>query len=601
MLIPFATLAILASSTPPLATQRPTATSAPVEAGLRGHTPDTTVAWFESTALEPLLREGFAHPLIAGLLAQPLIAQDLEAKGIDPVEGAEAVETLLGQSPFELVHALGSGGIGVGFLDMTPGKEAPFLMLRGLDLDVMEEALDELEVVLSGLGAIESMETSLLGRTVERAWRSAQLPLVAAWTADGTLVVAKDAKDVRTCCSASGGSASIAAAFRGMRTSSKGTLGWLDLDALEEQVGLKDLRAMASDPGVHFVLGPAITYLGRASSLAMELVVSNRALQLRLHGMGVDAGQGAGSFPERSRRPAESRDRAEIIAHGFLHRDLDFLLKHRVDLFPPRAQPGIAEGLANFALLVGGPDALDELTASLHPTLQLEASQIQFAEDALPDVALPSMSIHVGLEHPEINGARLISAFQSAVSLTNVQRAMNGEEGLALGLDSVDGITLTKATWRTPPAGASVDVSHNLEPACALVADRFLIGTHRGPVTALVRRFAAQEALKETLKETQEGAWPGGARPPSGPWIPIDHLLVEARPLSDLLEEQRDLIVMNAVLEAGKTQERAEAEADTLLKLTRRVTRIDYRSDWTPESETARAIRAVLVLQLQPE
>ncbi|QDV05341.1 hypothetical protein Poly30_08380 [Planctomycetes bacterium Poly30] len=558
---------------------------------LRSHAPEGTLIWIESSALEPILGQGLSHPLIARLLEEPLIAEDWKAKKFDPMAGLRLAEALLGRNPFELAHALASGGIALGFLGVTPGKEAPFVMLRGLDGEAMESAVEDLTGALSGLGLlaeVDARESEGRSPSIRQAWQAPKSDGVVVWTSDGTLILTRTWKDAITCSGLSARSSAIPEAYRQHfeSTSIAETFAWFDLDALESQVGLKDLRAMATEPGVHFVLGPALAYLGRAGSLSMDLDVSSEALRLRMRGDGVDAGEGAGSFPASDSIAKESSAPKDAVATAMLHRDLHFLLDRRTDLFPPRQQPGIAEGLSNLALLVGGPDALDELLSSLHPTLRLHSETIAFAENAEPDVPLPGLILEVDLDEPDINGSRLTSAFQTAVTLTNVERAMKGEDGLRLGLESVDGVTVTRAKLQPPAPGSSVDLRYNLEPACAVVGRTFLVGTHGAPIAKAVQRLSGGS--------TSQAAMPTR----SDDWIPVDRLQLQGVPLHGLLTQQRDLIVMNSVLEDGKSQRRAEAEADILLELLGRVQRFEFHSDWLPEPRSKRTIRAGLTVHL---
>ncbi len=584
-------LALFAAATAPL---DPAQSPDPLHR-LRARAPASTLLWVETSELGPVLAQGFSHPFIKAVLSDPLIAGNLKRQGSDPYAAADAIQALLGQSPFTLASALGSEGITAGLLESPSGAPEAFFLLRGADPEAMEETLDELEAVLEGLGALQApsaRERRDLGTRVRKSWKLDNA--AAAWTREGTLVLAQTWDSLVLCCDVKDRSERLGPARESLLADgtnsldgapwSAKTFAWADLDGLDKHAALGDLRAMADEPGTHFVLGPALAYLGRASTLSMGLELTRRGVHFRTLGEGVAVGSGAGSFPDGASPPEPPQADAGVVALGSVHRDFGFLLGHRTELFPPRSQPGIAEGLANLALLTGGPDALDELLAALHPTIKLQSNVVRFPKNTTPDVPLPGVSVSVRVAEPEKNGSRLTSAFQSAISLTNVDQAMKGREGLRLALESVDGVTMTTAKLPPPAEGASVDVRYNLAPACAVVEETFVLGTRGELVEAAIRRMKKSSSLPAPLPSVPT------------PWVSIDDVLISGPPFARLLDSQRDLLVMQGVLTKGKTQARAEAEFDLVLKLAERVARMQYQSQWQPTTESTRAIRADLHL-----
>ena len=560
---------------------------------LRAAAPPTTVVWFETGALEPILREGFAHPLWKLVLSEPLLVSGMERSGFDLMDRVDAVQALIGRSPFELAHQLASGGVAAGFSNLAPGSEAPFLLLQGNDMGEMEEAIDTVETLLRGfqLAATPSaLERRALGGSVQRSWRirergKEQDGLCAAWTVEGTLIITKEWDDLAAWCNRPKEASPIARAYSAMEAPCT-AFAWFDVDRLAEQVPLQDLRAMAADPGVHFLLGPAIAYAGQGDAVSMALTVQREEIGLSLRADGVDPGKGKALFPAERVEPGLVQEGS--VANAQLHRDIHFLLEHRTDLFPPRTQPEFAEALGNLALLVGGPDALDDLVASVHPDLQLQAATFEFPADTAPDVALPSLNVLISLDDAELNGGRLTSAFQAAVALTNVEAAMQGDEALRLGLGMAHGVTVTTAKLPPPPAGSSVDLRFNFEPGCAVLDDTFVFGTRH-------------EAVAQFIGAKNETAATPVAQAPwnPAPWITVDSLRVSGPALSDLLLEQRDLLVMRAVLEDGKAEARAGAEADILIKLAQQVDEVLYSSGWCPTGDSERSLRADLAIRLR--
>ncbi|MEM6569505.1 MAG: hypothetical protein AAF957_13915 [Planctomycetota bacterium] len=526
-----------------------------------------TIAWVQSTDHVELLELGLEHPLVARVLGHPLVRADLKKKGQDPEAALRAIEAIVGESPLDLATALTSAGVGVGLLPADGDEQRPYVVARGRELDAMEDALEtliEAAAPFGGAGALPNDLRRRLGPKVTDAWRIGKDGAAAALTLGGILYVARSVDDLVEVTGGVGRAIDLRESRRATGLAS-GTFAWLDLAALEARGDLDDLRKAATDPGMHFVFGPVLTYACTARSLGMAMRIDETGVEVRSRAVGPDVGPGAVTFPTPNEPgpPLPVRSRSEV-ARAVVHRDVATLLAERTELFSPRKQPGLAEGLANFALLVGGADAVDELFGSFEPRMLFLAETIPFPKEAMPDVALPAACWVARVQDPAVNGPRVTAAFQSLIALTNVQRAQNGEPGLVLGLELVEGRTMTIANLPPPPAEETVDLSYNLAPGCAIVDDAVVLGTHH----ELVRRVAQRLARERTA--------PDRARL-------VDVLRVKTSALRDLIVDNRDLIVMQSVLNEGKTESRASLEVDLLLDIVSAVDTIEFATTGGPD------------------
>ncbi|MEM9380360.1 MAG: hypothetical protein AAGB93_10470 [Planctomycetota bacterium] len=519
-----------------------------------------TIAWVQTTDHVELFEQGLEHPLVRKILGHTLVREDLEKKGQDPEAALRAIEAVVGESPLELATALTSAGLGLGLLPSERDEPRFYIVARGRERDSMEGALEtilEAAAPFGGAGPLRDEQRERLGPTVAEAWRIGRDGAAAALTLGGLLYVAKSAADLAEVTRGLGRAIDLREARRATGLAS-GTFAWLDLAALDARGDLDDLRKAATDPGMHFVFGPVLTYACTARSLGMAMRIDATGVEVRSRAVGPEVGAGAATFPTPSAPcpPLPVRSRSEV-ARAVVHRDVATLLARRTDLFPPRRQPELAEGLANIALLVGGTDAVDELFGALEPRMLLVAETIPFPKEAMPDVALPAACWVARVENPAVNGPRVTAAFQSLIALTNVQRAQNGEPGLVLGLELVEGRTMTVASLPPPAEEETVDLSYNLAPGCAIVDDAIVLGTHH----ELVKRVAQRLARERTT--------PDRARL-------VDVLRIKTAALRDLIVENRDLIVMQSVLNEGKTESRASLEVDLLLDLVSAVDAIEF-------------------------
>ncbi|MEM9801381.1 MAG: hypothetical protein AAGA20_13725 [Planctomycetota bacterium] len=512
--------------------------------------PERTIFWLQTTELAPVLDEGLDHPLVRRVLDHPLVREDLQAKGQHPEAALAFVEALIGESPLELAAALSRRGVGVGLLPGSETEPRAFVAMRGANLDSMEEAIDVIAAAAATFGGLEALPEAArkeLGPRVRSAWSIDDDGAEAALSEDGTLFLAARHDDLREATTGSGRAIELRAARRALGQGS--TFAWVDLDAFEETGALDELRQAVEEPATHFVFGPVVAYGTAAGSLAIGVEFGESGLTVRSLASGEVDEFGAATFPSEkgsaARLPLPSDDE---VARAVLHRDVATLLAQRTSLFPPRSQPAISEGLANFALLVGGPDAVDELFASLEPEIVLLAEHVPFEAKAVPDIELPAACIVARLRNPEVNGPRVVGAFQSLIALQNVQRAQEGKPGLVLGLAPLEGTTMTTAHLPPPSEGDGVDLAYNVAPGCAVVGDSVVLATHH----ALASRVATRIARGET------GAASGGA---------VDQLWMRADAVEALVAENRDLIELQSVLEDGKTEARARMEVDLLLEL----------------------------------
>lgn len=547
--------------------------------------PSSTIAWAETREHAALLERGLEHPLVAAILATPAVRE----RGGQRAEGAiAAAEAFLGTSPLGLVLDLTEGGVGVGLIGTRDGEPRPFLVTRGPeDEDRFEDALDLVTSALTGFGALESIaadEAERLG--VEAAWRAPDSGGYLCRLDGRTLLAVTGGPDLAACLSARRARASGpgGSPFPGAGSASGGSFLWANLDLMDAEGALADLRAMEADPGAHFVLGPALTHIGRASIISVSGRIGGAegvTLDLVATGPGLSDAHAATLPPPRDRTPRVALEPSDAdVARLDSYRAIDALLDRRVDLFDAKALPGIAEGIGNLALLVDGPDGVDALLGALRPELTLLAVDVDFEGLPRPDITLPAACLVGRLDGADANGVRLQQAFQRLVTLGGVQRAMEGEPGFLLGLEALEGVTLTKAELPAPPEGEPIDLIHNLAPGCCVVGDVFVIGTHHRAVADIAARLA-----------------PGRDR--AAPRDEVDALSLRGDVLSALVAENRALLVNSAVLREGKPRRLAEADVDTVLEITRSIERLRARTEARSNAD-GRRLEIEVTIDLAP-
>lgn len=560
--LPLAALALLPCTPLPellWASERPAHVATLPELDLAQLVPESALVYVELDHLDEVLERGLDGPLARSIQDSPLAAGLEEAWGKSPAEALAELDELVGYEVLPTLASVGADGACFA-AGIDRAKPAWVLVLRGNDPDVFERALErslsilaeragfpgafdaptshregadhwsigeDLHLARRGAFGVASNRSSWVERTLERA-RSEEKGMLA--------------------------NAGFARAYEA-RAGGELAWAWLDLERARdlqrlggEKDGLIRFAASISDPAVQFLLGPGLAELGSASALTLSLRVEAEDLSFELHGLGIEAGAAAALAPAPDAAHAFALPRGrDNLLEAVVYRDLESVFQGRAQLFAPEVQPRFAEAESNLALFFGGADITESVLPALDPWLGVVARGITFDEGARPDVPLPALALlaRVGSgANGEDVGAELVAGFQTAVGLINVDRAQKSEASMRLGLESVEGVTLTTARFRAPRAGEGVDMRYNLAPACALVGETFVIGTHARLVAELVRELQAGGA--------SVAAAPGEALTLSGPG------------LAEVLRDNRELIVMNAVLNDGKTRAQAEGEHDGL-------------------------------------
>ncbi|MBI5433873.1 MAG: hypothetical protein HZA52_13660 [Planctomycetes bacterium] len=533
----------------PLAPERELATLSPT---------DCTV-YVETPGLADLARRGLEHPLARAVLAEPRVRALLAAGKTDPEGLLAGLDAVAGFEVLPTVAKLSERGAALS-LAFRRAKPSALLVLRGADAKAFGEEVEELLALAAEraghAGAFDQPMERVLGADV---WRIGEELSIARRDAlafvSNDEAFLRDALALAASADAKGlaGTEDFAAAAKSRAPNELvfafADLGEVDRRAEQGQLGdpegWKKLRNMAREPGVQFLLGPTFAALGGARSASLSIACEREDVRLSLVGHGVDCGAAVALLPEAGAAfPPAPNGRANV-ATWVLHRDLADLFAKRADLFEPEQLPAFSEALSNLAIFFGGVDISETVIPALAPWGRVVVRDIGFDAASKPELAFPAAALIVRVEDPTQVGPLFPSAFQTVVGLMNVERGQQGKSPMQLQIELVGDVQVSYAKLMAPKPGEGVDVVYNLEPACALRGEIFVIGTHRKLVEELVRELAAGEL---------------DARAPTAETLEIAGDAVLAALIAN-----REALVMNAVLSEGKTREKAERDLDGAL------------------------------------
>lgn len=528
--------------------------SAPLEApsDIAALMPAEVEIYAEAPGFSELCRQGLRQPLVAAVLESPLgdlIREEVGSPGLLLI----GLSVKAGRPVLPTLAELSADGLAIGLVPRKGAKPIVCVAARG-DADEWESALEFALAKLAESQGLPPADLIAPQRTVDgmHVWELGDFAAIA--LDDGLFLAASDAATLermialrREAAESLATNAEFQRARGAYRTDDALLWSWLDLAALEASAddGLGDLRKLPGQPAAQLLFGSTLANLGGAKTAALELRLGANSLELDV--VGIDAPEGVAAklvAPRKTSPPALPAALDGEAARGSVYRDFASVFRERVELFPPGAQPAFAEATSNLALFFGGQDIADDVLPKLEPWIGFVSRPVVFDERAVPEVPLPGAAILVRTTEPETMGPELVAAVQSLLAVLNIEAAQNQQPILTVNLELHEGTTITYGRYRAPVQGEGVDVRYNLEPACAMVGDTFVLGTHR----ALVKELAGQLVRGELTQ------------PPRG-----ESLELSGAEIARVIAANEETLVLGAVLDDGKSEEQARKEIGGLV------------------------------------
>ncbi len=553
---------------------------APASAALLGLVPSEHGVVLEGPALSQILRQGQSHGLVRALESSPLMPLIAKRQGASIAELLEYADAYWGSNA---LHAL-SELCDLGFvLSIGPGakeKNQTLLLLRGSNADSVESAVQRVfELGTQHAGWPKLLQRMARQRGDAQLWSfdefafARQAGLLVASNNPALVERILDAAQLQDTPPAGDAQAPDSTfALRYAADQESALRLWIDMErvhTLSEGVDQwAQLRHMGREPGVQFLLGPMLGLIGSGRVLTLDFVLQGSRFDLRATALGLPEGPQTLLLPaaESSSKPALAASNLDL-AGGVVYRDFSKLVDNRSELFSAEHLPEFANAISTSALFFAGDDVSRSLLPYVSPHVTLVVREQQFRAGATPSLPLPAAAAIFQLdpEKAELLGGQLQSAFQSLVGIAGVERAQQGHDMLMLELALVGNVQMTTARFPLPADPGAVDLRYNLEPACARVGRNFVLGTHRSLVEALALELA---------KDAGAPVAAGSAQRSSND----EQLQVRTHLLAKAFERARGPLVMQAVLEQGKSEEQARADFELGVELLRFLSTVEWSS-----------------------
>ena len=331
--------------------------------------------------------------------------------------------------------------------------------------------------------------------------------------------------------------------------------GYVDVEAIRAlNVAPEIYRGTTDNLVAEFLFGGLVGNLQHTPYAAVGFQLSNEAIRL----------QAASAFDPENIEPRQyffgedGRATApaivslpETLHRGSLYRDLGQMWLLSPDLMTDNANEELAQADTTLTTLFSGRDFGEDILGALKPGISWIVVSQTFSDKApLPAIKLPAFAIEVQMIDAETTTREFRRVFQSFVGFLNIVSAMNGQPQLDLDFlkeGEVSGVIasfvppIDKQDWKKAP------IQYNFSPSLAFSGDRMVLASTTELATAMCQAKADQPNLVQ----------------------PGDNGLMhfEVAPIGSVLEQNRQQLVAQSMLDKGHGMEAAEAEIGILFNL----------------------------------
>lgn len=550
--------------------------------------PATTHFYAEVSRPKELLSTILEHPLRQPIEALPPYQEALKRpEYLQFMAVLAVVEAQLGMRWREAVETLVDGGIHVAADSATKGN---VLLLRGRDPESVEKLLGSLlnlardDAKRKGQG--DPIKTAEYRGIRAYELDKAKMARVDRWliVTERWLIVTENGELGKRILDTllDGGDKTLAhepqfvaaqKSANGRGTTGKGATGqqaptawaFVNLATLRASGEAKDLfKGRTDNPVAELLAGAIAGNLQHAPYATASLTVEQRVARLTLAmphepawtGLEREYFLGAAGGGKAPPLPVVKDTLLAISAY----RDISQMWLRAGDLFDEKTNDELDKADSNLSTLFGGKRFGEDILGSFRPAMQLIVSR-QTYEDGQPSPAikLPAFAFVFQLKDKEKMQPELRRIFQSLIGFLNIVGAMNGQPQLDLDIEKSDGRQLITGTYLPEEAekkSRSAKINFNFSPSIAFVDERCVISSTRG----LARELSSQQPAAAAVESNTRAASYGAA-------------------VRQILDDNREQIVAQTMLQEGKSKDEAEKQVEVLLRLVALVREAGLRLD----------------------
>lgn len=257
----------------------------------------------------------------------------------------------------------------------------------------------------------------------------------------------------------------------------------------------------------------------------------------------------------------------DTLATVTAYRNISSLWLYAGDLFGEKVNDQLVQAESTLTTLFSGKDFGEEILGAFRPEVRIVSTAARFEKDQpIPAVQIPAFALVAQMKEPEKMRKELKRIFQSFIGFINVAGAMNGQPQFDQDMDKIGNADLLIARYAwddSQPESKEVPIQYNFTP-CLLILDEYMV---LSSTEKLARELI--EPLQKEKASSKEALTVG---PDSN--IRNTYLELTGRGISEALEQNRDQIIANNMLEKGHSREEAEAEFNVLTQILKMATKL---------------------------
>ncbi len=329
--------------------------------------------------------------------------------------------------------------------------------------------------------------------------------------------------------------------------------GFLNLNALRKNDKLQEaLNQQTENPLAELLVGGIQSVLKSSPHLTASLMLTQTRLDLQ-----VESPVDATWIPEpRSFYFGEQLTGKAMVLPPIpgtiftlgTHRDVSRMWLHAGDLFNEQMNDQLAEADSSLSTIFSGKDFGEDILGSFEPSFGIIVARQSFEDvKPAPAIRLPSFALVANLRDADTMRPDLRRMFQNAIGFFNIVGAQNGNPQLEMDMKKegdIDMITSRYLPEKKDAESTSAGIVYNFTPTVAFRGNTFVLSSTQ----ELAESIAAAEPPKQDASDNTS-------------------LQLVAAPLMSALEDNREQLISQNMLQEGHSREEAEAAIATVLEL----------------------------------
>lgn len=530
------------------------------------------VAPFETLWNQPIRERVFNSELMQTILKNPDLSK---AK-----DGIRLAEVTLGKKLPVLLQEISQGGV---VIAVDRAKDTAALFVAGKDAAEQQEIARKL---MKKAAQLQGLENDELPATDYRGISAYRLPqggfaLLGKWVVVvnkgelGKEIIDRFLDGPKDSLSQSEKYQQAKEKHQARRSqSSTSALAWMfvDVDVLREAgVAKKVLQEKPDDFGAELLIGGLFNILRNTPQLTAELTANSEKVSLAVatpfDKAWVSEAEQFFFGPDVRGNALPPLELPNTLGTVTTYRDISSLWLYAGDLFGEKVNDQLAQAESTLTTLFSGKDFGEDILGAFHPEVRMVSTAASFEKDQpVPGVQVPAFALIAQMKEPEKMRKELKRIFQSFIGFVNVAGAMNGQPQFDQDMDKVGNADLLIARYAwddSHPESKEIPIQYNFTPCLLILGDYMVLSSTEKLARDLV------EPLRKEAQSSKELL----AIKPDSP-VRNTYLQFTGNGISEALQQNREQLIANNMLEKGHSREEAEAEFNVLTQILKMVTQL---------------------------